>query len=138
MKFVRRSKYKNASISMLNLIDVIFVLLLFFMVTTTFNKFAHIDIVLPQMASKLEESQDIEISLFYLVSGELILKIGETEVNLQTENLAQEILKLTKERRKKIILNADEAINYGKVVDVISILKDADVENVELNIKKKN
>ena len=138
MKFVRRSKYKNASISMLNLIDVIFVLLLFFMVTTTFNKFAHIDIALPQTASKLEESQDIEISLFYLVSGELILKIGETEVNLQTENLAQEILKLAKERRKKIILNADEAINYGKVVDVISILKDADVENVELNIKKKN
>ena len=138
MKFVRRSKYKNASISMLNLIDVIFVLLLFFMVTTTFNKFAHIDIALPQTASKLEESPDIEISLFYLVSGELILKIGETEVNLQTENLAQEILKLAKERRKKIILNADEAINYGKVVDVISILKDADVENVELNIKKKN
>ena len=53
MKYVRRDKGKHAGISMLNLIDVIFVLLLFFLVTTSFNTLAHIDMALPQSCSSL-------------------------------------------------------------------------------------
>nr|WP_283956662.1 biopolymer transporter ExbD [Campylobacter sp. RM15925] len=138
VKFVRRNRHKSASISMLNLIDVIFVLLLFFMVTTTFNKFAHIDIALPQTNSNLEENKDDVVQLFYLLDESLILKINEVEKTLNHENLKEEISNLSPSQKKNITLNADEAINYGKVVDVISNLKDANVQNVELNIKKKN
>ncbi|QCD52186.1 MULTISPECIES: ExbD/TolR family protein [unclassified Campylobacter] len=137
MKFVRRSRHKSASISMLNLIDVIFVLLLFFMVTTTFNKFAHIDIALPETKSNLEDNENDVVQLFYLIDGGLILKINETEKILNSEILKDEISNLSPAHKKNITLNADEAINYGKVVDVISVLKDANVQNVELNIKKK-
>jgi len=38
MKFSNRRSRQNAEISMLNLIDVIFMLLIFFMIATTFNK----------------------------------------------------------------------------------------------------
>nr|WP_283240838.1 MULTISPECIES: biopolymer transporter ExbD [unclassified Campylobacter] len=137
VKFVRRSRHKSASISMLNLIDVIFVLLLFFMVTTTFNKFAHIDIALPETKSNLEDNENDVVQLFYLIDGGLILKINETEKILNSEILKDEISNLSPAHKKNITLNADEAINYGKVVDVISVLKDANVQNVELNIKKK-
>lgn len=123
---------------MLNLIDVIFVLLLFFMVTTTFNKFAHIDIALPQTNSNLEENKEDFVQLFYLLDDSLILKINGIEKKIGHENLKEEIANLTPAQKKNITLNADEAINYGKVVDVISNLKDANVQNVELNIKKKN
>lgn len=123
---------------MLNLIDVIFVLLLFFMVTTTFNKFAHIDIALPQTNSNLEENKEDFVQLFYLLDDSLILKINGIEKKISHENLKEEIANLTPAQKKNITLNADEAINYGKVVDVISNLKDANVQNVELNIKKKN
>ncbi|MDO5046469.1 ExbD/TolR family protein [Campylobacter sp.] len=138
MKFVRRNRHKSASISMLNLIDVIFVLLLFFMVTTTFNKFAHIDIALPQTNSNLEDNKEDFVQLFYLLDESLILKINEVEKKISHENLKEEITNLTPAQKKNITLNADEAINYGKVVDVISNLKDANVQNVELNIKKNN
>ncbi|MBF4806284.1 MAG: biopolymer transporter ExbD, partial [Pseudoleptotrichia goodfellowii] len=37
MRFTNRRSKKNTEISMLNLIDVIFMLLIFFMITTTFN-----------------------------------------------------------------------------------------------------
>lgn len=123
---------------MLNLIDVIFVLLLFFMVTTTFNKFAHIDIALPQTNSNLEDNKEDFVQLFYLLDESLILKINEVEKKISHENLKEEITNLTPAQKKNITLNADEAINYGKVVDVISNLKDANVQNVELNIKKNN
>lgn len=137
MKYVRRDKGKHAGISMLNLIDVIFVLLLFFMVTTSFNKLAHIDITLPQSSSSLNEEEDKNVEVFYLLNGEVLLSISGEQKSLNLMNLSGEIANLTPKQKESIKLNADEAINYGDVINLISILKDSGTQNVELNIKKK-
>ncbi|WP_291939120.1 biopolymer transporter ExbD [Campylobacter sp.] len=137
MKYVRRDKGKHAGISMLNLIDVIFVLLLFFMVTTSFNKLAHIDITLPQSSSSLNEEEDKNVEVFYLLNGEVLLSISGEQKSLNLTNLGGEIANLTPKQKESIKLNADEAINYGDVINLISILKDSGTQNVELNIKKK-
>lgn len=137
MKYVRRDKGKHAGISMLNLIDVIFVLLLFFMVTTSFNKLAHIDITLPQSSSSLNEEENKNVEVFYLLNGEVLLSISGEQKSLNLTNLGGEIANLTPKQKESIKLNADEAINYGDVINLISILKDSGTQNVELNIKKK-
>ena len=137
MKYVRRDKGKYAGISMLNLIDVIFVLLLFFMVTTSFNKLAHIDIALPQSSSSLNEEENKNVEVFYLLNGEVLLSISGEQKSLNLTNLSGEIANLTPKQKESIKLNADEAINYGDVINLISILKDSGTQNVELNIKKK-
>ena len=137
VKYVRRDKGKHAGISMLNLIDVIFVLLLFFMVTTSFNKLAHIDIALPQSSSSLNEEEDKNVEVFYLLNGEVLLSISGEQKSLNLTNLSDEIANLTPKQKESIKLNADEAINYGDVINLISILKDSGTQNVELNIKKK-
>ena len=137
VKYVRRDKARYAGISMLNLIDVIFVLLLFFMVTTSFNKFTHIDIALPQSASNLDEKDTKNVEVFYLLNGEVLLSINGEQKSLNLADLAAQIANLTPKQRESVKLNADEAINYGEVVNLISILKDSGTQNVELNIKKK-
>lgn len=137
VKYVRRDKTRYAGISMLNLIDVIFVLLLFFMVTTSFNKFAHIDIALPQSASNLDEKETKNVEVFYLLNGEVLLSINGEQKSLNLTDLATQIANLTPKQKESVKLNADEAINYGEVVNLISILKDNGTQNVELNIKKK-
>ncbi|MFC2750763.1 MAG: ExbD/TolR family protein [Campylobacter sp.] len=137
MKYVRRDKTRYAGISMLNLIDVIFVLLLFFMVTTSFNKFTHIDIALPQSASNLDEKETKNVEVFYLLNGEVLLSVGGEQKSLNLADLAAQIANLTPKQKESVKLNADEAINYGEVVNLISILKDNGTQNVELNIKKK-
>ncbi len=137
VKYVRRDKTRYAGISMLNLIDVIFVLLLFFMVTTSFNKFAHIDIALPQSASNLDEKDTKNVEVFYLLNGEVLLSINGEQKSLNLADLAAQISNLTPKQKENVKLNADEAINYGEVVNLISILKDSGTQNVELNIKKK-
>ena len=137
VKYVRRDKARYAGISMLNLIDVIFVLLLFFMVTTSFNKFAHIDIALPQSASNLDEKDTKNVEVFYLLNGEVLLSINGEQKSLNLADLAAQIANLTPKQKESVKLNADEAINYGEVVNLISILKDNCTQNVELNIKKK-
>ena len=138
MKYVRRDKARYAGISMLNLIDVIFVLLLFFMVTTSFNKFAHIDIALPQSASNLDEKETKNVEVFYLLNGEVLLSINGEQKSLNLADLGAQIANLTPKQKESVKLNADEAINYGEVVNLISILKDNGTQNVELNIKKKS
>ncbi len=138
VKYVRRDKARYAGISMLNLIDVIFVLLLFFMVTTSFNKFAHIDIALPQSASNLDEKETKNVEVFYLLNGEVLLSINGEQKSLNLADLAAQIANLTPKQKESVKLNADEAINYGEVVNLISILKDNGTQNVELNIKKKS
>ena len=138
MKYVRRDKARYAGISMLNLIDVIFVLLLFFMVTTSFNKFAHIDIALPQSASNLDEKDTKNVEVFYLLNGEVLLSINGEQKSLNLADLAAQIANLTPKQKESVKLNADEAINYGEVVNLICILKDNGTQNVELNIKKKS
>ena len=138
MKYVRRDKARYAGISMLNLIDVIFVLLLFFMVTTSFNKFAHIDIALPQSASNLDEKDTKNVEIFYLLNGEVLLSVGGEQKSLNLADLGAQIANLTPKQKESVKLNADEAINYGEVVNLISILKDNGTQNVELNIKKKS
>ena len=137
VKYVRRNKTRYAGISMLNLIDVIFVLLLFFMVTTSFNKFAHIDIALPQSASNLDEKETKNVEVFYLLNGEVLLSINGEQKSLNLADLGAQIANLTPKQKESVKLNADEAINYGEVVNLISILKDSGTQNVELNIKKK-
>ena len=137
VKYVRRDKARYAGISMLNLIDVIFVLLLFFMVTTSFNKFAHIDIALPQSASNLDEKETKNVEVFYLLNGEVLLSINGKQKSLNLADLGAQIANLTPKQKESVKLNADEAINYGEVVNLISILKDNGTQNVELNIKKK-
>jgi len=138
VKYVRRDKARYAGISMLNLIDVIFVLLLFFMVTTSFNKFAHIDIALPQSASNLDEKDTKNVEVFYMLNGEVLLSVGGEQKSLNLADLAAQIANLTPKQKESVKLNADEAINYGEVVNLISILKDNGTQNVELNIKKKS
>ncbi|ARR01352.1 MULTISPECIES: ExbD/TolR family protein [Campylobacter] len=136
MKFVRREQNKIGRISMLNLIDVIFVLLLFFMLTTTFNKLTHFNVNLPQTTTEFEKDNNLPVELFYEINEKITLKIGEIEQILSIDALKNFISNLDENHKNSIKISADEGLEYKKIIDLISILKDANVNNVELNIRK--
>lgn len=136
MKFVKREQNKIGRLSMLNLIDVIFVLLLFFMLTTTFNKFTHFNVNLPQTTTEFEKDDNLPVELFYEINEKITLKVGKIEQILSIDELKNFILNLDENHKNSIKISADERLEYKKIIDVISILKDANVNNVELNIRK--
>lgn len=61
----RRHTRDEIEIGLTPLIDVVFILLIFFMVTTTFNRNSELKIDLPEAATKAEPSQErmIEIAI---------------------------------------------------------------------------
>lgn len=101
VRYVRRDKGKHTGISMLNLIDVIFVLLLFFMLTTSFNKFAHIDIALPQSASNLNEEDKKNVEVFYLLNGEVLFEYKRRAKKLKFDESKRRNRKFNPEAKRE-------------------------------------
>lgn len=128
MKFPHLNK-KDASFNLTPLIDVVFLLLIFFMLTTTFvNLENRIKVDLPTGDfAAAEPSENIIVTItenntIYL-NGKLIdpLKL--------TESVAAEI---KDEPEKIVILEADKNVLHGKVIRVMDLLKKGGAERIAI------
>ena len=138
MKFSNRRKRQNVDISMLNLIDVIFMLLIFFMLATTFNNYSQFQLSVPKTSAQLEKKEDTKIEVIVNKDKKYFLKIDDKTRELSQNEITSEFSKLPKESLKNITLTADEHLEYKDIVDTMSLLKNMNIENISLNIQNKN
>lgn len=136
MKFSNRRSRQNAEISMLNLIDVIFMLLIFFMIATTFNKYSQFQLSVPKSDVKFDKKEETKAEIIVNRNKKYFLKVGNNTKEISEENIHSEILKLPKEMLENVTLTADEHLEYGYIVEVMSKLRNENVKNVSLNIQK--
>lgn len=136
MKFSNRRSRQNAEISMLNLIDVIFMLLIFFMIATTFNKYSQFQLSVPESDAKFDKKEETKAEIIVNRNKKYFLKMGNDIKEISEENIHSEILKLPKEMLENVTLTADEHLEYGYIVEVMSKLRNENVKNVSLNIQK--
>ena len=136
MKFSNRRSRQNVEISMLNLIDVIFMLLIFFMIATAFNKYSQFQISVPKSDAKFDKKEETKAEIIVNRNKKYFLKMGNDIKEISEENVHSEILKLPKEMLENVTLTADEHLEYGYIVEVMSKLRNENVKNVSLNIQK--
>lgn len=136
MKFSNRRSRQNVEISMLNLIDVIFMLLIFFMIATTFNKYSQFQLSVPKSDAKFDKKEETKAEIIVNRNKKYFLKTGNDIKEISEENIHSEILKLPKEMLENVTLTADEHLEYGYIVEVMSKLRNENVKNVSLNIQK--
>jgi len=136
MKFSNRKSRQNAEISMLNLIDVIFMLLIFFMIATEFNKYSQFQLSIPKSDAKFDKKEETKAEIIVNRNKKYFLKMGNDIKEISEENIHSEILKLPKEMLENVTLTADEHLEYGYIVEVMSKLRNENVKNVSLNIQK--
>lgn len=136
MKFSNRRSRQNAEISMLNLIDVIFMLLIFFMIATTFNKYSQFQLSVPKSDAKFDKKEETKAEIIVNRNKKYFLKMGNDIKEISEKNIHSEILKLPKEMLENVTLTADEHLEYGYIVEVMSKLRNENVKNVSLNIQK--
>lgn len=129
MRFYTR-KRRNPSIIIVSLIDILAILLIFFIVTTTFRK------DLPSLKINLPESKTAEAAAAPK-NEPLVLKVkSEKEISLgdQPVNLPDLAAKLTAARSqapdRPIALQADREAPFGLVVQVLDALKAAGIKNI--------
>ena len=135
-RFINKPR-KYHSMDLTPLIDVVFLLLIFFMVATNFSKFSSMDIKVPK--STVENKNTAIETIEVLLNSNKILNIRITtngiveNQEVLENNLNQKINDLLKaSNNKNIILIADEVLDYGYIIKVMSILKEAGVEGISL------
>ena len=121
---------------MLNLIDVIFMLLIFFMIATTFNKYSQFQLSIPKSDAKFDKKEETKAEIIVNRERKYFLKLGNNVKEISGENIHNEILRLPKEMLENMTLTADEHLEYGYIVEIMSKLRNENVKNVSLNIQK--
>ena len=115
MKFRRQSRDED-SVNLTPLIDVVFLLLIFFMVSTTFTKETHLQIDLPEASGEFlpEDAQQIEILIN--VEGGFAVN-GESVINKKLGTLKMAIDKVSGgDLELPIIITADANTPHQAVV----------------------
>jgi len=112
-----RSRNKvSANFNMSSMTDIVFLLLIFFMLTSTLVSPNALKLLLPNSTAKTLEKQTISIS----ITPEIDFYINENKVN---ENSIEQELKLLigNDTEPAIILHADKTVDIEHVVKVLNI-----------------
>lgn len=108
------------------LIDVVFLLLIFFMVSTRFKDDHGLDLNLPQSQSQQEKQTE---QLVVYVDKEGAIKLEDQNVPL--EQLGDRITSLLENYEKKmVVLKVDKNVSHGVVVSIMDAAKTAGAEGI--------
>ena len=125
MQFKEKKK-KSLGINITSLIDVMFILLIFFMVSSSFIEQPGMKLELPTIKS--QEVARIENLVMY-VSKEGDILIGDKPVpmdslNVEVERLVPEI------KEKTLILKADKATEHGLIIQIMDVAKRSGLKKI--------
>lgn len=113
------------------LIDIVFLLLIFFMLTANFIMQPGIKITLPTAkTAQPQEEEDIVV----FISQENDIYLNERKISIEELKDALEE-KLEASQKKSVILKADEKINLGLAVKVMDIAKQAEAKGLVISTK---
>ncbi len=113
-------KEDSVEVNLTPLIDVVFLLLIFFMVSTTFDRHAKLKVSLPESSTKATQQQNDPLILSIDAKGNYFLNERQI-VNQQLGTLKQAILKTLSEKNVNIkdvslVLRADANTPHQSVV----------------------
>ena len=106
----------SAEFNMSSMTDIVFLLLIFFMLTSTMVTTNALDLVLPKAKGKTDSNKNIAVSinkkLEFFIDKE---RVPETELESRLLSL------FTSDKDKAIILRAEEGVPIEKAVNVLDI-----------------
>ncbi|MFQ5848417.1 MAG: ExbD/TolR family protein [Candidatus Methylomirabilales bacterium] len=123
---------EQAGISLTSLIDVVFLLLIFFMVTSSFIQFQRkLDLELPEAkAADVQRKERKPITIEMDRGGRITLD-GQV-VSLRT---LETRLKRFQGKRTAAIVRADRRLTHGKVTAVLGLSRDAGIRDIAIAVK---
>ncbi|MCZ6820678.1 MAG: biopolymer transporter ExbD [Calditrichaeota bacterium] len=134
MKFEGKQKVKP-DIPMSSLPDIVFLLLIFFMVSSVFKEFSGLPVTLPN-ARKIEKLQGKRDVAYMWVNTEGAISVDDRFVNMS------DISKIMYKKRidplhplKLVSMKIDKGTEMGVVTDIQEQLREADALNVNYSAK---
>jgi biopolymer transport protein ExbD len=134
MRLQKKGNLKKARIEIIPMIDTIFFLLVFFMISTlSMSRFAGVQVNLPKAASGSQPpSETVVISL--TMDNQLIFNKTQIPVDSLRESLTTE---LVKNPELLVVINADEGVEHGKVVEIMDQARQTGASKLSIAVKPK-
>ncbi len=115
----RQTREKELDVNITPLIDVVFLLLIFFMVSTTFNRETEISITLPEASAQKVESKDQPIEVVIDRNGRYYINKRQV-VNNRLETLRRALAETAGDKRNvPIIISADANTPHQAVITIM-------------------
>ena len=106
----------DPTFNMSSMTDIVFLLLIFFMLTSTLVTVSAIDVLLPKAGGKTENSTSVAVT----ITSKSIFYIDKTKVSF-SELEAEILRKAGPNQQKTIIIRGDKDVPYKNVMRVIDI-----------------
>ncbi|HBF43171.1 MAG TPA: hypothetical protein DDW42_05975 [Desulfobacteraceae bacterium] len=123
----KKIKEQEPKLGIAPLIDVVFLLLIFFMLTSHFDVGSGIAIKLPKVAQKAYERERQKIVLLIDRSGHIYLKSQVVDLKKLGKKLQSFV---EKDGLNYLLLEADKDTKHGRVVQVMDVAKKAGISSI--------
>ena len=132
MRFKRRLSTQSTP-NLIPMIDVVFQLVVFFMVSTTFIITPGISLVLP--SSQTAEPVAMSKLVITVVARDEIYYNQEQHTLASLSSRLAEITEVEKEQIKTVILEGDRTISYSLLVEILDVLRINGFKGVNLRTR---
>jgi biopolymer transport protein ExbD len=115
------------------LVDIVLVLLIIFMVTANFIVRETVEVDLPRAANTRDKTVQGPVMVTMDKDGKTFLDGVETTTDSLLAKMRDAV---GKDKEVRAIISADQTLNYGKVMGLIDLVKEAGISKFALNIQK--
>ena len=137
MNFRRKSSLEDPEINFIPLIDVLLVIIIFLVVSTTFSKFSELKINLPNAEANQSKDKDDSINIIITQDGQYSIN----EKIIESVSLEKLVKELKAEANGKtdmpVIINADAMTTHQSVVDVMEASRLVGLNRITFSTKVK-
>jgi biopolymer transport protein ExbD len=124
MRFARTQK-EDPEINLIPMIDVLLVIIIFLMLTTTYSRFAELKINLPSADAERKPERANEINVVISANGQYVLQRKPLQFR-DVASLAEELRRAgTGMKDAIVVVNADNNANYQSVIRVMDAARQA-------------
>jgi biopolymer transport protein ExbD len=132
MNFQRGRQREVPEINLIPMIDVLLVILIFLMITTTYSKFSGLEINLPTADASPAQDQPTEINVVVTASGDVLIN----KTPIATHDIGQIATALKRlspadgAKEPVVIINADAKTTHQSVIDVMQAAQQAGLSHI--------
>jgi len=123
---------KKIGINLTPLIDVLFILIIFFTVSSTFLEQPGIELKLPEAESS--QSHTAQKVIVYVDNNESLF-LNDDPVDIEDVAEAVEAL-ISSQTDKSVVLHADEEVSHGIIIKIMDLLRKRGIYKIVISTSK--
>jgi biopolymer transport protein ExbD len=131
MRFRRSLNDDDMRVELTSMTDIIFLLLIFFMISTTFEGSSRqLDIQLPQ-AKAGEAAQAVQRYIIEMGLPNTLLLDGQP---VGLHELSQRLVQESQAAVRSVTIRADKRLPYGEVITVLDLVQQANIQDIAVAV----